>query len=150
MKYVNSYLKKNMIVKYLKKTEREGWIDMNNMENAKKEFYETVETIKKYSAENPEFAVKLVEASNPEQLNKVIEDEGINTIPEIAQALYQDIRKNEIDGELQETDLEEVSGGFILTGYALSVAIWAVCAGGAGALIYGVYKGAKAKKNACQ
>lgn len=111
----------------------------------KQEIMDVVETIKRKGMESPEFAVKLVEASDSTELDAILKTAGINTIPEVSQALFQDIRNNENGTELQEEELESVSGGFVLTGYALSLAIWAVCTGGAGAFLYGVYKGLKKK-----
>ena len=112
----------------------------------KKELQEVVETIKRKSIESPEFAAKLVEAADPNELDGILKNANIHTIPEVSQALFKDIRNSENGTVLQEEELEGVSGGFILTGYALSVATWAVCTGAAGAFIYGVYKGLKSKK----
>lgn len=112
----------------------------------KEELLNVVEIIKRKGMESPDFAAKLVEAANPNELDAILSAAGINTIPEVSQALFQNIRNSENDNELQEQELENVSGGFILTGYALSLATWAVCTGAAGAFLYGVYKGLKSKK----
>ena len=96
-----------------------------------------------------DFAVKLVEASDLKDFVQALSAAGLNFESEGMEALYNSIRKAASD-ELSDDDLENVSGGLILTGYLASLAAWGLVCAVSGAFVYGVYKGSKNAGKSCK
>lgn len=95
------------------------------------------------------FAAKLVEASDLASFVQVLSAAGVEFEPEGMEALYNSIRKAASE-ELSEEDLDNVSGGFVLTGYLASLATWGLVCAVSGAFVYGVYKGSRSASKSCR
>ena len=95
------------------------------------------------------FAAKLVEASDLNHFVQALSTAGLDFEPEGMEALYNSIRKAASE-ELTDEDLENVSGGLVLTGYLASLAAWGLVCAVSGAFVYGVYKGSKNANKSCK
>lgn len=98
---------------------------------------------------DPAFAAKLVEAPDLTSFVQVLSAAGLEYEPEGMEALYNSIRKAASE-ELTDEDLDNVSGGIILTGYLASLAAWGLVCAVSGAFVYGVYKGSKNASKSCK
>ena len=95
------------------------------------------------------FAARLVEASDFTGFVQVLSAAGLEFESEGMEALYNSIQKAASE-ELTDEDLENVSGGIILTGYMASLAAWGLVCAVSGAFVYGVYKGSKNASKSCK
>lgn len=100
------------------------------------------------------FLEKVVSAENPDQVKALFLEKGLEFDDEAAKAFLETVRKGE-DGELDESDLEAVSGGFALTLTTIGIAV--ACGAGAGlvagvsaACLYKTFKDIEKKGKKCK
>lgn len=76
--------------------------------------------------ENQEFVSGILEMETPEEVSAAFAKEGLTVTSEELVKAREQIAASQTNGELSETDLEDVSGGFLI---AYTLATWAFTGG---------------------